>query len=98
VSGPYKDLTRRIHAARKRKKGVRLKGPEVVVLDFILDCPEAKLKGAAFDYVVQEEERSRKDMDEIDRALSCDCENPPPYPGAEGVYHVSISCPEHGDG
>lgn len=28
----------------------------------------------------------------------CDCANPPPHPGAEGAFGVSIACPIHGDG
>ena len=27
----------------------------------------------------------------------CDCENPPPTPESEGVFHVREDCPVHGD-
>lgn len=32
------------------------------------------------------------------RPKGCDCANPPPFPGAEGGWGVSIRCPVHGDG
>lgn len=30
-------------------------------------------------------------------AKGCTCDNPPPHPGAEGVFHTSDDCPIHGD-
>jgi len=33
-----------------------------------------------------------------DRAEGCDCANPPPFPGADGAWGVSVACPVHGDG
>lgn len=30
------------------------------------------------------------------QASACDCQNPPPCDGAEGIWHVSEDCPIHG--
>jgi hypothetical protein len=32
------------------------------------------------------------------REEGCDCANPPPFPGVEGGWGVSVACPIHGDG
>lgn len=42
-----------MEAARKRKKGIRLKSWEVVILHCALNCMESRLKGEALDKSIQ---------------------------------------------
>lgn len=43
-----------------------------------------------------QKESLRRVMAEV-KADVCTCDNPPPYEGADGVFHVAGDCPIHGD-